>query len=119
MGNDKHLRQTLSSRTPQERGRKQEAQIAKETGGRTRPRSGGITGYEGDVEEGDYLIESKTTDKASLSITATMLRKISKEALSQAKIPLMRIMIQGDEWYIVPKYIWEGFMLHGNDESPD
>ena len=61
----------------------------------------------GDLVDGDFLIESKATDKNSLRINAATLRKIREEAAGRAKIPAMRIRIQDEEWYIVPKQIWE------------
>jgi len=76
-------------------------------GARRVPNSGAIGGLKGDLVDGDFLIESKATDKGSLSISAATLRKIKEEATGRAKIPAMMIRIQDEEWCIVPKQIWE------------
>jgi len=102
-----HLRAMLSKHSSQVRGKKQEQKIAEETGARRVPNSGAIDGLKGDLVHGDFLIESKATDKNSLTVSAATLRKIREEAAGRAKIPAMRIRIQDEEWYIVPKQIWE------------
>ena len=107
----KQLRRITSKRSSQQRGREAETKIP----GKLVPASGAIPGLKGDVVQGTtpcgtYLVESKSTDKKSLSITLTILRKITREALQRALIPLVKISVQEEEWYIVPKNVWEGML---------
>jgi hypothetical protein len=44
-----------------------------------------------------------------------MLRKIRDEALQRAKIPIVRIRVEGEAWYIVPEKVWENVMEEQDD----
>jgi Holliday junction resolvase len=63
-----------------------------------------------------YLIEVKYTDRKSYSLTKKTLEKIRKEAAGQNRIPIMRINIQGEEWYVVPNNIWGPYMEAEDDQ---
>jgi len=51
----------------------------------------------GDVETERFLIEAKTTDNKSFSITTTILNKIKREATKQKKEWLLVTSINGKE----------------------
>lgn len=72
---------------------KKERTDAKSFGGRPTPRSGGLWFAPGDVKTEDFLIDSKTTDKKSFSITGKIWRKIYKEALLSGKMPCLSIKL--------------------------
>lgn len=71
-----------------------ERAVAQTLGGRPRPASGALPGAKGDVSgvrvgEWETLVECKRTTKKSLSVKATWLAKITKEA--GERVPLLSI----------------------------
>ena len=72
--------------------RKQEAQTAKDIGGKTTIASGALV-QKGDVFNDKLLVECKTTEKDFYSLKKTTWDKIFKEAVrnSNMRIPVMRI----------------------------
>lgn len=76
-----------------DKSKKQEAQTAKELGGKTTIASGALV-QKGDVFNDHFLVECKTTEKPFYSLTETVWKKIKKEALnSNMRLPVMRIDI--------------------------
>lgn len=73
------------------RSRLQEKRAAADYGGRIRPGSGNQWHSKGDVSSEDYLIECKTTTKASYSLRTDIMGKIMDEALLESKVPLLEI----------------------------
>ena len=59
---------------------KLEKTLAKEVGGRRVPGSGMLSGWKGDVETKDYLIDSKNTEKSTIALKSQDLAKITAEA---------------------------------------
>jgi hypothetical protein len=83
-----------------EKSKRQEHRIAQELGGKVQKGSGSCPGHKGDVRTYELLIEAKRTDKDSLSIKKSWLKKISKEAMAYGKIPALSIefgKMRGDE----------------------
>lgn len=81
--------------------------------GRLLPGSGSIAGLKGDCRyldpvkisvNGLCLLESKQTDKQSLSIQLTWLQKITDEATQLGRIPLLGIAIGNERWIAVPTW---------------
>ena len=70
---------------------KQEKATAKRYGGRRTPVSGGKWSFPGDVTTDKFLIDDKTTDRKSFSITKVMWNKIRTEALKSMKRPVLKI----------------------------
>lgn len=93
-------------------GRKSEARLAKEFGGRERPASGAMVGAKGDIDLGDFLLEAKSTVNASLSVKLDWLIKISKEAMMEGKTPALSVSFVDDDgkavkdgaWVLIPAY---------------
>ena len=52
--------------------------------------------FPGDVKSDDFLIDSKTTDKKSFSITANMWEKLEGEALKSRRIPILSILLTNE-----------------------
>lgn len=79
---------------------KQEKRLANEIGARLTPNSGATPFRKGDMSLGDYLIESKATDKTYIKLDQTWLDKIEKEAIKERKTPLLIAEIRGKRYYI-------------------
>jgi hypothetical protein len=71
--------------------RKRENDIADDTGGKRHARSGGLWWKKGDASTVDFLFEDKFTGKEYYSVTALVLQKIEKEAMTIGKLPIFRI----------------------------
>jgi len=95
-------------------GRKAEAKAGKRLNAMVNPGSGALDGLKGDLTTGNFLIESKSTQKASISIKDAWLRKIQKEALEKNRDPALLIQftdatgeIQKDgAWVMVTETRW-------------
>jgi hypothetical protein len=68
-------------------GKLYEARAAKTLGARLQPASGAMAHAKGDMKTKNWLLESKTTVNASLSVELGWLVKVSEEALAQGKRP--------------------------------
>lgn len=75
----------------------QERRVARRFGGSTTPGSGNGWVRKADVRTDKYLIECKTTTKESYRITLDTWEKIWKEALTDDRIPVMIVDIDGTE----------------------
>lgn len=80
--------------------RAQEKRAAELYGGRRQPGSGNGPVRKGDVKAPSVLIENKRTDGASISIKATDLDKIRRQALSRGLVPLLGIEIGGRDYVL-------------------
>lgn len=79
--------------TKRKKSQKQEAQTARDLGGKTTIASGALV-QKGDVFNDHFLVECKTTEKDFYSLKQTTWEKIRKEALnSSMRTPVMRIDI--------------------------
>lgn len=74
-----------------EAGRKAERNLSKRVGGRVTIASGALDFQKGDIHAGDFLIESKSTEKESFSLPLNYLCKIKAESLSDNKCPALAI----------------------------
>lgn len=70
-------------------GKLYEGKVSKSMGARLRPASGAIAQFKGDMTLNQYLIESKSTTSASLSVKLEWLVKISEEAQCLGKVPAL------------------------------
>lgn len=70
-----------------------EKRLAKALGGTPVPASGAFWSMKGDVRSEKYLLEHKATAKDSFSITKTVWKKISLEAVLSSRIPLLGIAV--------------------------
>ena len=88
--------------------RKQEARVAKRSGGRIQPASGATMFRKGDVTAGEFLIEAKSTDADSLGVKRKWLEKISDEARVVGKTPALAVTFASvpfgveKDWVMVP-----------------
>ena len=80
---------------------KKERKDAKKFNAKATPRSGGLWFAGGDSKSGEFLIESKYTDKKSFSIPVKMWRKIYREAILDKRLPMLSIEFGGEEIELV------------------
>jgi Holliday junction resolvase len=75
--------------------KKQEQRVAGALGGRKTPASGALPGAKGDVVAGNtgegWMVECKRTKNRSLSVKASWLGKVTREALKVGKTPALAI----------------------------
>lgn len=92
--------------------KKIDREIARQVRGKLRPASGAIDGFKGDqttqvfsVPLTTALLESKSTEKKSLSVKLEWLEKITTEALMAGRTPVFVMTIGKSRWYCVPDYL--------------
>lgn len=89
---------------------KQEKSVARATGGIVQPNSGATDFRKGDVSAGDFLIECKTKEKPSKSITLKKewFDKLRDEALFEGKphVALAFSFGDGESWYAVSQDVF-------------
>lgn len=76
------------------RSRRQERRLAKTLDGKPTAASGAFWSHKGDVRSEDFLVEAKTTEKASYSLKKEIWEKIRREALLDGRMPVLAIQIQ-------------------------
>lgn len=101
--------------TPRERSKKQEKRAARMNGGRVQPASGALDFYKGDVDLGAYLLECKTTQRLSFSVTRELLKKISDEARVVGKKPGFMVsfengMMKAEDWILIRVSDFKGLL---------
>ena len=91
-----------------EKSKRQELRVAKEVGGKRQRGSGSKDFHKGDVKSLELLIESKRTDKESMSVKKEWLVKIFQESFAYKKIPALSIEfdtmpnIVPKDWIAIP-----------------
>jgi len=100
-------------------GRLAEVKVAKRLGGRLTVGSGALDGDKGDIEVGDFLIESKTAMTSSIGIQKQWLLKIYQEALEKNKQPALAINFvdengnseRRERWIAIPEAVFQELFL--------
>lgn len=92
--------------------REQEERSAKRLGGRRVPGSGSGWAAKGDTTNAELLVECKRTDRQSISVKKSVLRKIAIEALRAGKVPVLELEISGDEYVVLRQRDFKG-MVNG------
>ena len=88
--------------------KKHEKDVAERSGGSRTPGSGNILGIPGDVKDAMFLRECKATKGGGTQIQAKWIAKLSTEALSVNKIPLVELRLEGQvepapkDWILLP-----------------
>jgi hypothetical protein len=116
------------SPSPKKASRRQEARVAKQTGGRRVPASGALPGLKGDVRiqratrEADGLLgELKYTTAASYRLTQADLRKITEEAVTAGKLPFFWVEFRrametpGEAYVVFPSWVVVDLLGDGAD----
>lgn len=77
----------------------QEKSVAKDLDAKTVIASGALWGSKGDVRHEEFLVECKTTEKHSYSLTMKVWEKIEKEAIKDGlRVPLMCVDTEDGEY---------------------
>ena len=106
----------------------QEERVAQSVARGKRVTGSGRSMYaKGDVKTGEFLIECKFTDKASLSIKGEWLKKITAEAHAIGKDPALAIQINGvdarglmeADWVAIPMSVFKRLTESDNDTQQD
>lgn len=87
-------------------GRKSEENVARRLGARLQPNSGAMLGVKGDMTLEDWLLEAKSTEANSMSLSLDWLAKISREAQSATKYPALTVTFVDAQGRPVPKGAW-------------
>jgi len=99
-----------------------EKDLAKKLGGRRQPNSGAIGGYKGDIKLKNFLIDSKETEGAVISVNSKDLTKITREAYEDGKEPALVITIDKtpisteSEWAVIPLSVFSYMLERGQDD---
>ena len=85
----------------QKESQKHEKRIAKKIGGKRNAASGALWARKGDVRSTDLLIEHKWTGKKQVTVKSEVLKKITKEAILDGRIPILGIHLDGENYVIL------------------
>lgn len=97
-------------------GKASEKKTAKRLGAKLTPASGAMPTIKGDMHAGDFLVESKSTKHASMSLEYSWLVKISSEAFNERKHPAVSLTFVEDaqgtprfngRWVLVPESLFK------------
>lgn len=87
-------------------GQKAEKHAGKRLGGRLQPGSGSQDHSKGDIKGLNFLVESKSTIKDSISVKAEWLKKISQEAIETSKEAAVIIQFVDGTGRVIPGFSW-------------
>lgn len=93
--------------------KKHERDVEKRSGGRRRAASGAAPGKPADTKDQHYLRECKATRGAGMSLSGKWISKITGEALSLGKVPLIELRFDGQveptptDWVMIPAIDFE------------
>jgi hypothetical protein len=85
----------------QKQSRKHENRLAKRVGGKRNAASGAFWQRKGDVRSEELLIEHKWTGKKQVTIKSEVLKKITREAILDSRIPVLGIHLDGEDYVIL------------------
>lgn len=85
----------------QKQSRKHENRLAKRVGGSRNAASGAFWQRKGDVRSKELLIEHKWTGKKQVTIKSEVLKKITREAILDSRIPVLGIHLDGENYVIL------------------
>lgn len=91
-------------KTPQQRGRDFEKEIARRVEGTLTPSSGALWGSKLDVRTNDYLISCKYTEKKSFSIKASDLKELKKYAEADDRYSAFVFKLEDSEIWIAEPF---------------
>ena len=103
---------------PSKRGRDAEVRAAKRLSATPVPGSGSLPGRKGDLKFSDFLIESKSTTQASISVKRGWMEKIAVEARDENMYPALMVQftdlrgeaIKNGSWVFVPERVFRSFV---------
>jgi hypothetical protein len=111
---EKRLAKDMKGRTLRQSGAAPESRWAKHKGGHV--------SEQGDIKTEDFLIEHKSTEKASISLKREWLNKVTEGARRSGRDPAVIItftqgMKVSEDWVLIPKSTFDRLM--NNQETSD
>jgi hypothetical protein len=85
----------------QKQSAKHEKRLAKKIGGKRNAASGAFWTRKGDVRNDELLIEHKWTGKKSVTIKSEVLKKITKEAILDGRMPVLGLHLDGENYVVL------------------
>ena len=85
----------------QKQSRKHEDRLAKKIGGSRTAASGAFWSRKGDVRSADLLIEHKFTGKKQTTLKSDVLRKITREAILDGRMPVLGVHLDGEDYVVL------------------
>ena len=85
----------------QKQSRKHEDRLAKKVGGSRTAASGAFWSRKGDVRSADLLIEHKFTGKKQTTLKSDVLRKITREAILDGRMPVLGVHLDGENYVVL------------------
>lgn len=85
----------------QKESRKHEDRLAREIGGSRNAASGAFWSRKGDVRNDSLLIEHKWTGKKQVTIKSEVLKKITKEAILDSRMPVLGLHLDGENYVVL------------------
>lgn len=85
----------------QKQSRKHENRLAKKVGGSRTAASGAFWSRKGDVRSADLLIEHKFTGKKQTTLKSDVLRKITREAILDGRMPVLGVHLDGEDYVVL------------------
>ena len=85
----------------QKQSQKHEKRLAKKVGGTRTAASGAFWSRKGDVRSKELLIEHKLTGKKQVTIKSEVLKKITREAILDNRIPVLGLHLDGENYVVL------------------
>ena len=85
----------------QRQSQKHEKRLAKAIGGSVSAASGAFWSRKGDVRNKELLIEHKWTGKKQVTIKSEVLKKITREAILDNRIPVLGLHLDGENYVVL------------------
>ena len=85
----------------QKQSQKHEKRLAKKVGGTRTAASGAFWSRKGDVRSKELLIEHKWTGKKQVTIKSEILKKITREAILDNRIPVLGLHLDGENYVVL------------------
>lgn len=85
----------------QKQSQKHEKRLAKKVGGTRTVASGAFWSRKGDVRSKELLIEHKWTGKKQVTIKSEVLKKITREAILDSRIPVLGLHLDGENYVVL------------------
>lgn len=85
----------------QKESQKHEKRLAQKLGAKRNAASGAFWSRKGDVRSDDLLIEHKWTGKKQATIKSDVLKKITREAILEGRVPVLGIHLDGENYVIL------------------
>jgi len=97
----KKKRKNIIRNTIKKKAIKQEKRLSEKLGAKLTPQSGAQDTSPGDMILGNYIIESKSTSKKSISLKQEWLNQLKQSPINYKKIPTLILEFSKQEKYVI------------------